>query len=159
MYRILSTQVPCYADVSSNDLRDPIFAHLLSTRWILVDASRYLLYRTADIVTGFLSHVVEDQLIELAQEWFNRRPGPYDAIPFFKEMLLHNVTNTPEMNELLERIMESDVRGANHANSFQRYIASMGRIGHTRKNKTAIYKAVISDLSELDNTEDDNSDF
>jgi hypothetical protein len=66
-------------------------------------------------VTSFLHQVVEDQLTELAQEWFNRRPGPYNAIPFFKEWLLRDATNTPEMEELLERTMESDVKVANHA--------------------------------------------
>ena len=146
-------QVPCYANVSSDDLRDLIFAHLLSTRWILVDASRCLRCRTAEIVTCFLRRVVEDQLAELAQEWFNRRPGPYNAIPFFKEWLLRDATNTPEMEELLERTMESDVKVANHA---MREEIQMSRIGYAGKNKTAIYKAVISDSSEFHNTEDDN---
>src|SRR5438874_409189 len=70
----LGYPVPRQPGASPDDLRDLIFAHLLLTSWILVDARNQLQYNMAEMAYVFLCEVVSKGLVEVTRRWFDRRP-------------------------------------------------------------------------------------
>jgi hypothetical protein len=112
--RVPRIQVPRHTSVSSDDLRDLVFAHLLFSSWIFVDARLEVRSQIAKLAILFLREVVSDGLVEVTQQWFNRRQGPYNEIPDFKKKLMYRA-ETAEMQKLLENVIQSDMKVTDQA--------------------------------------------
>jgi hypothetical protein len=158
--RVPRIQVPRHTGVSSDDLRDLIFAHLLFTNWILVDARRQLQYNIAEMAIYFLRDVVNNGLVEVIWRWFDRRRGPYNEITDFKEKLMYRA-KTPETQKLLESVLQSGVKVADLADQLEgrtkRSSSDLGNLSFpfVEANQKEIYKALFPDMTEFDNTEVD----
>jgi hypothetical protein len=160
--RLCVTARPTPAE-NLSDVQSPAFAHPEFTKRISVDARRELQENIAEMAIIFLLGAVDGGLVEVIQRWFDRRPGPYNKINNF-EMLMERV-KTHEMRKMLEGVLQSgvevdglvrEVEGQTERSCLEeKYLG----IDFALDNREEIYKALLPDMVEFDNTEVDVADL